>query len=119
MNTVVCRGIDPEGKDENFNIRLTGRRLHLLRGHEDHGGVIVPKMTLGDQAWNTDSTGWHEILGVSADCKYYTQENVGEWVWLPENNGPGNAFRVGPGEMIINEEWFDKPGGPALMSVRR
>ena len=98
--------IDSKGDMHEVPVEIVGRKLHLLRGVNR-----VEGLSLTDTA--EDETGWYKILSVSDDCEYFDEESIGKWVYLPEIS-VGMSYRVGPGERIVREQYFESPGGPPL-----
>ena len=103
------------GRDENINdvtvkAKILGRRIHALRCKPGKSGMIF---RTGE---NTDTCGWVEILAVSDTCKYFKPEHVGGKIVLPPSPIGKRTWvdRLGDGESLVNEEWYDQPGSPPL-----
>jgi len=104
---------DGNGGVVEVPVRLLGRKIHAIRG-EVPKHIINGRASLidTDDVWR-DETGWYKILGVSEDCRHFSDSNVGDWIFIPEI-GTGECYFVGPGERVIRETWFEKAGGPPL-----
>lgn len=91
-----------------LRVRLIGRKL-LLRGctlgergpDGDYrvGPIVIPD-AVKDRNW------WYRIVAVSPDCRYYGPEHVGAFVKLSDTGAIGNSWRVGPYDVIANEDWL-------------
>jgi hypothetical protein len=121
MKTTVTVASKPgtDGKmiDENVEVLLFGRRMHLLRaktGESEDGGCHRGGIFLTDKA--ADETLIYEILALAPDCRYFTKEHIGGFVVLPPHDRK-NTSVVGPGERIVNERIWDGDGEsvPPLM----
>jgi len=54
-----------------------------------------------------DRTLWCEILKIGKECKYLTEENIGDFMIIPEWEGRG-WNRIGPSMFILSEKLMDK-----------
>lgn len=94
-------------RDVTVRVRLTGRRIHLLRCWNGdvtkdgvaQGGIVMPEV-VADRSW------WYRILAVSPDCRYFTPEHIGGKVKLTDNGAHGTSVMVGPAERVVREDWL-------------
>ncbi len=99
---------DENGEIVEKDVELRGRKLHILRGEVKAGPIELTDT-------GRDETGWYQILAVSDDCLHFGPEHVGKWVYLPDNPfNVGMSYRVGVGERIIREKWFEAVSGPPM-----
>jgi hypothetical protein len=97
---------------------LTGRKIHCLRcmtGEESDGGRTVGGVFVTDE--RADTSGWYEILDVSDRCRLFDKSHIGSFIWLNAYS-VGTSYKVGTGERVVREEWFEQNGGPPLMVVK-
>lgn len=107
-------------EDVEIEVELRGRKLHLLqalRAEKAEGGgykkgeVYVPDKSAENPHKGLDL---YEILAVSDDCKYFTQEDVGRFVALPGLvlTGPRQVLWRAGWEKVVSECLFEQPGIP-------
>lgn len=80
---------------------VTGEeREHEGRREWWAGNLILPEMV-------ADTSHWCEIVAVGADCKIVREENIGQFVRLPEYM-PNVIHRIpGTEDFIVRESVFD------------
>ena len=123
MNTTIFRKVD--GKEVEVPVRMIGRKLHVLRGTTgkfDGVGHKKGALYITDQRANHNQL--FEILAVSEDCRYFSEDEVGAWIQLPANP-IGVSYPVGKRfeELFVKESYWERKNEkgqyPALCVFRK
>lgn len=83
--------------------------------HDGHKYFLLDGIVITDQ--RADFQHWCEVISVSDDCRYYTKDHIGQFIWLPEMK-LDKMYPV-PGteaDWIVRESMIDDKEFPALVA---